>query len=35
VEKIISNINAFGANPSRQEHDLCLVIANEEKLEVL
>jgi hypothetical protein len=40
VEKIISNINAFGANrpnhPSRQECGLRLVIANkEEKLEVL
>jgi hypothetical protein len=40
VEKIISNINAFGTNrpnrPSRQERVLRLVIANkEEKLEIL
>jgi hypothetical protein len=40
VEKIVSNINAFGANrpnhPSRQEHGLRLVVANnEKKLEVL
>jgi hypothetical protein len=40
VEKIISTINAFGANrpnhPSRQEHGIRLVIYNkEEKLEVL
>jgi hypothetical protein len=40
MEKIVSNINAFGANrwnrPSRQERGLRLVIANkEEKLEVL
>ena len=40
VERIVSNINAFGANrpnqPSRQERGLCLVIANnEKKLEVL
>ena len=40
MERIVSNINAFGANrpnhPSRQERGLRLVIANkEEKLEVL
>jgi hypothetical protein len=35
MEKIVSSINAFGANrltqPSRQERGLCLVIANDEK----
>jgi hypothetical protein len=35
VEKIVSNINAFGVNrptpPSRQECGICLVIANDEK----
>jgi hypothetical protein len=35
MERIVSNINATGANrpnhPSRQEHGLHLVIANDEK----
>jgi hypothetical protein len=39
MEKIVSNINAFGANlpnhPSRNERGLCLVVANKETLEVL
>jgi hypothetical protein len=39
VEKIVSSINALGANrpnhPSSQERGLCLVIANKRKLETL